>query len=95
MSRSRHDHFPRLSRFETETRHWHSETATRPRHSKTCLETCLETETRLETSSSATYGTQFSLIYDILQSRSVGKALEAIRCYDRIADPEIALSALD
>ena len=28
MSRSRHDHFPRLSRFETETRHWHSETET-------------------------------------------------------------------
>ena len=52
MSRSRHDHFPRLSRSETETRHWHSETETKPRHSKTCLETCLETETRLETSSS-------------------------------------------
>ena len=28
MSRSRHDHIPRLSRSETETRHWHSETET-------------------------------------------------------------------
>ena len=28
MSRSRHDHFPRLSRSETETKHWHSETKT-------------------------------------------------------------------
>ena len=55
MSRSRHDHFPRLSRFETETRHWHGETETRPRHSKTCL----ETETHLETSSSAKPSTNF------------------------------------
>ena len=28
MSRSRHDHFPRLSKSETETKHWHSETET-------------------------------------------------------------------
>ena len=28
MPRSRHDHFPRLSRFETEMRHWHSKTET-------------------------------------------------------------------
>ena len=42
MSRSRHDHFPRLSRSETETRHWHSETETLKN----------ETKTRLETSSS-------------------------------------------
>ena len=28
MSRSRHDHFPRLSRSEIEMRHWHGETET-------------------------------------------------------------------
>ena len=42
------------------------------------------------------YGSQFSLIFDILQSRCSGKALEAIRCCDRIADPEVAVkTALD
>ena len=40
MSRSKHDHFPRLSRSETETRHCHSETETRPRRDRD------ETETR-------------------------------------------------
>ena len=32
MSQSRHDQFPRLSRSEAETTHWHSEIETRPRH---------------------------------------------------------------
>ena len=37
------------------------------------------------------YGKQYGLIYDILQSRCSGKAAEAIRCCDRIRDPEVAL----
>ena len=42
------------------------------------------------------YGSQFSLIFDILLSRCSGKALEAIRCCDRIEDPEVAVKiALD
>ena len=38
----------------------------RPRHSKTYLETCLETETRLETSSSGEYRTR--LLDSLLES---------------------------
>ena len=36
------------------------------------------------------YGSKFGLIYDILQSRCVGKASEAIKFCDRIQDPECA-----
>ena len=32
------------------------------------------------------------MIYDILQSRCSGKAADAIRCCDRIRDPEVALN---
>ena len=38
------------------------------------------------------YGKQYGLIYDILQSRCSGKATDAIRCCDRIRDPEVALN---
>ena len=38
------------------------------------------------------YGKQYGLIYDILQSRCLGKATDAIRCCDRIRDPEVALN---
>ena len=38
------------------------------------------------------YGKQYGMIYDILQSRCSGKAIDAIRCCDRIRDPEVALN---
>lgn len=38
------------------------------------------------------YGKQYGLMYDILQSRCSGKAADAIRCCDRIRDPEVALN---
>ena len=38
------------------------------------------------------YGKQYGLIYDILQSRCSGKATDAIRCCNRIRDPEVALN---
>ena len=42
------------------------------------------------------HGSRFGLIYDILQSRCIGKAAEAIKFCDRISDPELAVkSALD
>ena len=42
------------------------------------------------------HGSRFGLIYDILQSRCIGKAAEAIKFCDRISDPKLAVkSALD
>ena len=38
------------------------------------------------------YGKQYGLIYGILQSRCSGKFADAIRCCDRIRDPEVALN---
>ena len=37
------------------------------------------------------YGPQHGLIYDVLQSRCVDKAAEAIKCCDQIQDPSIAI----
>ena len=42
------------------------------------------------------HGSRFGLIYDILQSRCIGKAAAAIKFCDRISNPELAVkSALD
>ena len=38
------------------------------------------------------HGSQYGLVYDILQSRCTGKATEAIRFCDRIQDPELAVN---
>ena len=37
------------------------------------------------------HGSQYGLVYDILQSQCTGKATEAIRFCDRIQDPELAV----
>ena len=37
------------------------------------------------------HGSQYGIVYDILQSRCTGKATEAIRFCDRIQDPELAV----